>query len=121
MQETFVRGMTSLSGFRGESPRSWLFAIARNVFIDDANRRRREEFGVLADQTSTRDSDMTEVLAIRDALDSLPEIYRSALVLRDQIGFSYEEVSSILGKSLPATKVLIHRARAAFRKAYEES
>lgn len=120
MQETFIRAMRSMSGFRGESPRSWLFAIARNVFIDDVNRRRHEELGVQPDQPSTQETDVTEALDVRDALNSLPELYRSALVLRDQIGFSYKEVSTILGKSLAATKVLIHRARAAFRRAYEE-
>ena len=66
------------------------------------------------------DPDVAEGENIRSILAALPETQRTALVLRDQLGFSYDEVSRILGKSLGATKVIIHRARAAFRSAYEE-
>lgn len=40
MQDTFAKATRSLAGYRGGNPRSWLFAIARSVFIDDARKRR---------------------------------------------------------------------------------
>ena len=68
----------------------------------------------------TSDPDVSEQQTIQAVLASLPETQRSALVLRDQLGLSYEDVAGALHKSLPATKVTIHRARAAFRRAYEQ-
>ena len=56
------------------------------------------------------DPDVTEQQTIQAVLVSLPETQRSALVLRDQLGLSYEDVAAALRKSLPATKVIIHRA-----------
>ncbi len=67
------------------------------------------------------DPDVAEIDAVRSVLVTLPEAQRSALLLRDMVGLSYDEVAETLGKSLGATKVLIHRARAGFRARYEES
>lgn len=119
LQETFVRALRFLAGFRGESPRAWLFAIARNVFLDDAAKNRWEQVGEIEDVPI--DTRIEEFAAVLQVLASLPEPQRAALVLRDQLGMSYDEVSQTLGKSLAATKVLIHRARATFRAAYGES
>ncbi len=119
MQDTFVRATRALPGYRGGSPRSWLFAIARTTFLDDARRRARRPDTEMVELPVT-DPDIAEVEAIRSILVALPETQRTALVLRDQLGFSYDDVSQILGKSLGATKVTIHRARAAFRRAYEK-
>lgn len=119
MQDTFVRATRALAGYRGGSPRAWLFAIARTTFLDDYRRRARRSTEELV-ETPISDPDVSERQTIQAVLASLPETQRSALVLRDQLGLSYEDVAGALHKSLPATKVTIHRARAAFRRAYEQ-
>ena len=119
MQDTFVRATRALAGYQGGSPRAWLFAIARTTFLDDYRKRVRRSTEELGD-TSISDPDVGEQQTIQAVLASLPETQRSALVLRDQLGLSYEEVAAALNKSLPATKVIIHRARAAFRRVYEQ-
>ncbi len=118
MQDTFVRATRALPGYRGGSPRAWLFAIARTTFLDDARRRARRPVGDMV-EVAVVDPDVAEGETIRSILAALPETQRTALVLRDQLGFPYDEISRILGKSLGATKVIIHRARAAFRRAYK--
>lgn len=40
MHDTFVKAGRSLGGYRGGSPRAWLFAIARSVFVDEMRRSR---------------------------------------------------------------------------------
>jgi RNA polymerase sigma factor (sigma-70 family) len=120
MQDTFVKATRALAGYRGGSPRSWLFAIARTTFLDEV-RRRREHTSAEPPDIPVRDPDVAAVLTVRAVLATLPESQRSALILRDQLDLTYEEVAETLGKSLGATKVLIHRARAAFRRAYEEA
>jgi RNA polymerase sigma-70 factor (ECF subfamily) len=119
MQDTFVRATRALAGYQGGSPRAWLCAIARTTFLDDYRRRAKHSTEELVD-APVSDPDVTEQQTIQAVLVSLPETQRSALVLRDQLGLSYEDVAAALRKSLPATKVIIHRARAAFRRAYEQ-
>jgi RNA polymerase sigma factor (sigma-70 family) len=118
LQETFIKATRSLGGYRGGSPRSWLFAIARTTFLDHV-RRRREYATSEPPDAAVHDPDVAAIHTVRQVLASLPESQRSALILRDQLDLPYEEVAVALDKSLGATKVLIHRARAAFRVAYE--
>jgi len=120
MQDTFVRATRALGGFQGGSPRAWLLAIARTTFLDDVRRRSRRPTGGEPMDAAVYDPDIVQQITIRAVLANLPETQRSALVLRDQLGLSYEEVAGVLGKSLGATKVIIHRARAAFRTAFEK-
>jgi RNA polymerase sigma-70 factor (ECF subfamily) len=119
MQDTFVRATRALGGYRGGSPKSWLFAIARSTYLDDVRRRKPTPAAALDE--GREDPDVIEAELVRGVLASLPESQRSALVLRDMIGLPYEEIAETLGKSLGATKVLIHRARAGFRSRYEGS
>ena len=87
MQDTFVKATRSMGGYRGGNPRSWLFSIARSVFIDDTRRRRAvpvdeiEEKGVM-------DSDVAELILIERSLSKLPERQRTALLLADKAGLS---------------------------------
>jgi RNA polymerase sigma factor (sigma-70 family) len=119
MQETFIRATRAIGGYRGGSPRAWLFAIARRCFLDDV-RRRRPDPEEEVPESGAEDPDVVEVVTVRAALDRLPESQRAVLVLRDQLGLSYAEVATAMGRTFGATKVLIHRARAGFRLAYEK-
>jgi RNA polymerase sigma factor (sigma-70 family) len=119
LQETFVTATRAAAGYRGGSPRAWLFAIARSRFVDATRRRVPDPIAEVPD-TPVMDTDPTEIDAVRRALTRLPERQRSALVLRDQLDLPYAEVAETLGISMGATKVLIHRARAAFRHAYDQ-
>jgi RNA polymerase sigma-70 factor (ECF subfamily) len=53
---------------------------------------------------------------IEEAIESLPVMYRSVIVLRDVEGFSLEEVSEIMDSSIAAIKSRLHRARNAVRE-----
>jgi RNA polymerase sigma-70 factor (ECF subfamily) len=106
MQDTFVKATRSMSGYRGGNPRSWLFTIARSVFIDDTRRRRAIP---------------VEEMLIERTLSNLPERQRTALLLTDKAGLSYAEVAEAIGCSIAAVKVLIYRARVSFRAHYTET
>jgi RNA polymerase sigma factor (sigma-70 family) len=118
MQETFIRATRAIGGYRGGSPRSWLLAIARTTFLDALRKRRAEPTDAVPDNGHA-DVDVVERLTVAAALGRLSESHRTALVLRDELDLSYDEVAQAMGRTLGATKVLIHRARAAFRAAYE--
>ena len=117
LQETFIRATRAIGGYRGGDPRVWLLRIARSTFID-ARRRTRAVPVDEVPETPHRDPDVAEAHTVRVALARLPASHREALVLRDQLDLPYAQVAEVLGRSLGATKVLIHRARAGFRDAY---
>jgi RNA polymerase sigma-70 factor (ECF subfamily) len=119
VSETFLRIWDSAVMVRMETVRGYLFTIARNLFLHDLRRRRKQdqlEENHLVDAKPVRDvesklvskEDLRDTLA---ALQSLPEPDRAALLLRAQEGVSYEEIARILGLSLSSVKVKIHRAR----------
>jgi RNA polymerase sigma-70 factor (ECF subfamily) len=121
MQDTFVRATRALGGYRGGSPKAWLFSVARTVYLDDLRRRARRPVLVEEqDFAAAPVSDPTEQDAIERALGRLPERQRTALVLADRVGLTGSEVAAALGISEGAARVLVHRARQGFRVAYEE-
>ena len=120
MQDTFVKATRSMGGYRGGNPRSWLFSIARSVFIDDTRRRRAIPIEAI-EEKGVADTDVAELILIERSLSKLPERQRTALLLADQAGLSYAEVAEAIGCSDAAVKVLIHRARVSFRAHYTET
>jgi RNA polymerase sigma-70 factor (ECF subfamily) len=110
-----------MGGYRGGSPKAWLFSIARTVYLDDVRRRARRP--VLVEERDTAaapTSDPVEQDAIERALGRLPERQRTALLLSDRVGLAGSEVAFALGISEGAARVLVHRARQGFRLAFEE-
>ena len=118
-QDTFIKATRSLSGFRGGDPKAWLFTIARSVFIDHTRRRRPPPTDVV-DVVESVDPDIEERHMIDAALIRLPDRQRLALLLVDHAGMSYAEMADVVGITPQAAKGLLHRARLAFRAAYQE-
>jgi RNA polymerase sigma-70 factor (ECF subfamily) len=137
-QEVFVRMYSHIHTFRAEASLStWLFRIAGNLCVD-AFRRKKKERGVVSsldaplyndeeDGGATRDvPDMKaapEVLfsrkelggQIEEALAKLPTKLRSAVVLHDIEGLSYEEIAEVEKIPLGTVKSRIYNARVALR------
>jgi RNA polymerase sigma-70 factor (ECF subfamily) len=115
VSETFLRVWDSTVSVRMETVRGYLFTIARNVFLHDLRRRLKQD--PLEDYHSVAATAVREIESKEDlrdtlaALQLLPETDRTALLLRAQEGVSYEEIARVLGLSLSAVKVKIHRAR----------
>jgi len=109
---------------------TWLFTIARNLCLNELRRRSRHPAESL-DETHAEHEDQparqyedkkihlpTEKILhgelaekIEEALAELPEIQRTAILLCRQDELSYEEIATVLGCSLSATKSVIHRGR----------
>ena len=135
-QEVFVKVDRALPGFRGESSlATWIYRIATNAALDHvrsapfrqakSNVERsdddapgdpggeRKETTHLPDMLLIR-KDMND--CIREIVDSLPELYRTALVLSDLEELTNAEIAGVLGISLDAVKIRLHRGRARLRK-----
>lgn len=123
-QEVFLRVYRAAGGFetRGKVS-SWLFKIARNVCLDETRRRSRLE-SVLEplssmESTPTATPDQENRLheqELMQALTTLPEKQRTALLLRVMEGFSYAEIAEVLSVSPVAVESLIFRARTWLRE-----
>jgi RNA polymerase sigma-70 factor (ECF subfamily) len=116
--EAFVRAWTSPSPIEMATVKSYLFTIARNLFLQGLRKRSRH----VALDEELRDSqagpyaqaEQKEKLhSVMAELQKLPEASRSALLMRAVDGMAYEEIAQVLGLSLAAVKVKIHRARLA--------
>jgi RNA polymerase sigma-70 factor (ECF subfamily) len=113
--ETFLRIWTSERPLHLASVKAYLLAIARNLYLHEVRRRGRiTELApeTLPDSSFTRDAESrAELRAVLNELQQWPEASRSALLLRAVDGLPYEEIAAMLGISLSAAKVKVHRAR----------
>ena len=139
-QEVFVKVSRSLDNFRGDSSLStWIYRIATNAATDHLRKPSSRQAlpatgGPPDDEAPADDSealddgnpvldtllirkDMNE--CIRGVVDSLPENYRTVLVLGEIEGLTNAEITEVLGISLDTVKIRLHRARARLRKALE--
>lgn len=134
-QETFVRAYQSIRSFQVRaSLNTWLFRIATNLCIDYARKQKTcvpaESLSCTAggpEQGAYRDIpdealDPQRLLIGRElthqveaALAQLPEKLRTALLLYDVEGLSYEEIAAVLECPLGTVKSRIFHARAALR------
>lgn len=124
--ETFLAAVDAVR--RPEPPTvdtPWLIGVARHKLVDHWRRAAREERGLRAVGESPAAEDPWEeqldVMVARATLDRLGPHHRAALTLRYLDDLPVLQVAALLGRTLHATESLLVRARAAFRRAYEET
>ncbi len=97
--------------------KSYLFTVVHNKFIDET--RRNSKLSSI-DNIDFEPGYWYNFTGIKDflekAIDKLPEIQKSVLLLRDWEGYSYKEIEQITGLSESQVKVYIFRARQFLRK-----
>ena len=116
VSEAFMRVWTARSRVDLATVRGYLFAIVRNLFLQNVHRERRRaplDDRMAADQPGPeeRARDQSTMRVVLAALAKLPEIDRAALLMRADDGLPYEEIARALGISTAAAKVKVHRAR----------
>ncbi len=115
--ETFVRVWTSTTEIRVESVKAYLFTIARNLFLQNKRRKKKltsldeemRDSAMQPDRVSEVRSELEEALK---ALQTLPEIDRTVMIMRVEEELSYEDIARSVGLSVTAVKVKVFRARA---------
>src|SRR5215470_929932 len=114
--DTFVSAWLARERIRQPTVKSYLFAIARNLYRD--LQRRQERHAELDEQmTDKRISAQThmeqtaEVRAVFAALQQLPEIDRTALLMRALDEMPYEEIAETLGIPVGTARLKVYRAR----------
>jgi RNA polymerase sigma-70 factor (ECF subfamily) len=118
VQETFLRVVRHRASFRGQARfTTWLYRIARNVCIDhlqssQRRRRARERYRVVTGNAGhvQAPEPPEDVRALARALARLSHEKREALVLSRYYDLSHTEIADIVGCSVGAVKVRVHRA-----------
>jgi len=135
-QDTFVRAFHRLADFRGDAAFStWLHRITITVVANAMRKVRRlrdretdltdlDSQHALDPQSRRLDPDLRERLA--KAIDALPDIYRTTLIMHDLEGYTHTEIAGVLGVAegtcksrLSAAHAQLRAALADFAKEYE--
>lgn len=123
-QEAFVRAWKRLDQFRGDAAFStWLHSITASVALNglrkvDRHRKRErslEDAAPVASPQRVAEPGVRE--RIEEAVNALPEIYRTVFLMHDLEGFSHGEIAAALDVAEGTSKARLSRARAKLRDA----
>jgi RNA polymerase sigma-70 factor (ECF subfamily) len=114
--ETFVRAWMKLSSIRMETLKGYLLKIARNVYLVHLRKQRKltelEDTHPDPSPGPEKSAEVRSELArIQAFLKTLPEVERSAFVIRIKYELPYAEIARILQISEAAARVKVHRVR----------
>jgi RNA polymerase sigma-70 factor, ECF subfamily len=131
-QETFLRAYRALNGFRGQAKfSSWLYRIALNLCRDWLRRERRTPV-----VTVSEDVDLIELAsklepsesiedrvarhdlsrAVERAMAVLPEEQRTAILLKEYHGLTFQEIADLVGCPLSTVKTRLYQGLAVLRR-----
>ena len=121
-QEACLRAFKFFSGFRGGDPRAWLLTIVRRTAWSWLRSNRRHEEAIEFDEELHGGADVApspevslvragDVEAVRQAIATLPAVFREVLVLRELEDCSYKEIADIAGVPIGTVMSRLTRAR----------
>ena len=130
LQEAMLRVYRAIGGFKGQSSfGTWVYRITMNTCLDELRRKKNKQnvsFDNLLDQgwSPADDSASPEKKvmqiemrkSISTSIQELPEDMRSAIIMRDIHGYSYDEIADILGVNVGTIKSRISRGREKLRE-----
>jgi RNA polymerase sigma-70 factor (ECF subfamily) len=118
VQDAFLKMWEKASDITFEKAKSYLYTTAYHTMIDLIRKRKRETgMEEVHENLHSYEHGYSDAMEILDeAVKRLPEIQRSALILRDYEGYSYQEIGDILNLNESQVKVYIYRARVALKK-----
>ncbi len=137
LQETTLRAYRGFASFQeGTNLKAWLYRILTNSFINTYRKKQREpktvdgpedlddwflydRLGAQSVARSAEDDVLTNIpdADVKEALESIPENFRMAVLLADVEGFAYKEIAEITGVPIGTVMSRLHRGRKALEKA----
>lgn len=129
VQDTIVKAFRFFSSYeKGTNAKAWLFRILKNSYINNYRKKSKQPNQVDYDEVSTfyetiraerTDTSDLEDKMFRDlidddisqALEELPEDFRTVVLLCDVEGFTYEEIANMLDVPIGTIRSRLHRGR----------
>ena len=133
IQDTYLRAYRFFDKFeRGTNFRAWLFKILKNIYINKYRRESKKPQMINVSNVKVSDALRSTVTPedeifdkildddIVNAMDTLSEEFRLAIILSDLEGFSYKEIAEIINRPIGTVMSRLHRGRKLLRnKLYE--
>jgi RNA polymerase sigma-70 factor (ECF subfamily) len=126
VQDTLTRAFAALQdGPAIPNLRAWLFRVAHNRAVDYTRDHARrfsdplEDHPELSEPVSPLDARVMAQTGLRPFV-TLPPAQRAAVILKDVLGYSLEEIADVLGRSVAMVKGVLHRGRAALRSVLDD-
>ena len=136
-QETFLRAFRALPGFRGQAKfSSWLYRIALNLCRDWIRRERRAPMAQAPENVDLMElaaaaepsESIEELVARRDLMRAvevvmarLPEEQRTAIVLKEYHGLTFQEIADLVGCPLSTVKTRLYQGLSVVRREMTKS
>jgi RNA polymerase sigma-70 factor (ECF subfamily) len=136
-QEAFLRAFRALPGFKGQAKfSSWLYRITLNLCRDWIRRHRRAPVSQIPEDTDAMElaSQVGPVESIEDlaarreltvvveaAMERLPEEQRTAIVLKEYHGLTFQEIADLQGCPLSTVKTRLYQGLAVLRRELERN
>ena len=123
-QDTFVRAFQRIGQFRGESSLStWVQAIAVSITLNglrgkvrhDQKNTSLDDLELEQPRHDTTEPDLRQ--RMQQAIDALPNGYRTVFMMHDVEGYTHEEIGRVLGVATGTSKAQLSRAREKLRHA----
>jgi RNA polymerase sigma-70 factor (ECF subfamily) len=123
VQEAMLKALESFSEAEAiDNPEAWVFRIAHNTALDFLRRRARQQ-SLQSDESMDMIVDPATLIEDRQAVTvslrtfmHLPVAQRGAVILKDVLGYSLEEIGHVMQATLPAVKAALHRGRQHLRE-----
>ena len=131
-QETFLRAFRAIGGFRGQAKfSSWLYRIALNLCRDWARRQRRTPVVQMPDDTDAIEAAMARepvespedivgrhdlTRLVEKAMAKLPEEQRTAIIMKEYHGLTFQEIADLVGCPLSTVKTRLYQGLAVLRR-----
>jgi RNA polymerase sigma-70 factor (ECF subfamily) len=133
-QEAFIRAYTKLDTYDPSRKfSSWMLSIASHYCIDVLRRRRKKMISIddlppLIDLSLPPSTQPEQVVArgqtadsVQQLLNTLPETYRTPVILRYWYDMSYKEIAETMGVTESTVKTRLHRARAKLAQSAQQN
>ena len=138
VQETYLKAYRGFGGFKeGTNLRAWLYRILTNTYINAYRSKKRRPDETDLDESEdlylfrrlggleavragrSAEDELLDLFAeaeVKEAVESLPDQFRIAVLLADIEGFSYKEIAEILDIPIGTVMSRLHRGRKALQK-----
>jgi len=119
VQEAFEKMWMNVDNINAEKAKSYLYTTAYHTMLDKLRRAKKQgNWNEVREEAISHQQEHYSGLKqiLREALDKLPEIQRTVIMLRDYEGYTYEEIGEITGLNPSQVKVYIYRARLAMKE-----
>ena len=136
-QDTFLRAYRALPGFKGQAKfSSWLYRIALNLCRDLIRRQRRAPVSQMPEDVDPHElaadggpvESIEDLVArrelsavVREAMAHLPEEQRTAIILKEYHGMTFQEIADLQGCPLSTVKTRLYQGLSVLRKHLERN